>query len=64
MKYRVNVMVATDVEADNEDEAGSMAIDKVSEAIGDDQDGGDWYWVTGVAHDFGEPMVFGRGSDE
>ena len=64
MKYRVNVMVATDVEADNEDEAGSMGIDKVSGAIGDDREGDDWYWMTGVAHDYGEPMVFGRGSDE
>lgn len=63
MKYRVNVMVATDVEADNEDEAGSMAITKVNEVL-DTPFVADWYWVTGVAHDYGEPMVFGRGSDE
>ena len=49
--YRVTVMVTTDIESDNEADAMSSAIDRIRALVGDDQDGADNCWVTGVASD-------------
>lgn len=64
MTYRVTVQVTTDVETDDEKEAFSMAIQKVREAIRDDQDGGDDLWVTGIAHDGDGFMLYHQGHDD
>lgn len=64
MTYRVTVMVTTDVETNDEKDAFSMAIQKVREAIGDDQDGGDDLWVTGIAQDDNGYMVYSQGEDD
>ena len=58
MTYRVTVMVTTDVETNDENEAFSMAINKVRSAVGDDQDGADDLWVTGIAQDDNGYMVY------
>jgi hypothetical protein len=44
-------MVTTDVETNDENEAFSMAINKVRCAVGDDQDGAVDLWVTGICRD-------------
>ena len=49
--YRVTVMVTTDVESGSEADALSSAIDKIRALVGDDQDGADNCWVTGIASD-------------
>lgn len=64
MTYRVTVMVTTDVETNDEKDAFSMAIQKVREAIRDDQDGGDDLWVTGIAQDDNGYMVYPQGDDD
>ena len=52
-------MVTTDVESNNEEEAMSSAIDKIRALVGDDQDGADNCWVTGIASDNdGEYMAY------
>jgi hypothetical protein len=57
--FRVTVMVTTDVESDSVFDAMSSAIDKVRVLIGDDQDGADNCWVTGIASDSdGEYMAY------
>jgi hypothetical protein len=63
MTYRVTVQVTTDVETNDENEAFSMAISKVREAVGDNQDGADEMWVTGVAQDANGYMVYLQGED-
>lgn len=63
MTYRVTVMVTTDVETDDEKDAFTMAISKVREAVGDDQDGADDLWVTGIAQDDNGYMVYLQGED-
>lgn len=64
MTYRVTVMVTTDVETNDEEEAFTMAISKVREAIGDDQDGADDLWVTGIAQDDNGYMVYLQGEKQ
>ena len=64
MTYRVTVMVTTDVETDDEKDAFTMAISKVREAVGDDQDGADDLWVTGIAQDDNGYMVYLQGGDD
>ena len=64
MTYRVTVMVTTDVETNDEKDAFSMAISKVREAVGDDQDGADEMWVTGVAQDDNGYLCFLQGGDD
>lgn len=49
--YRVTVTVTTDIEATTKQEAMSSAIDKIRALVGDDQDGADNCWVTGIASD-------------
>ena len=57
--YRVTVTVTTDIEAINVQEAMSSAIDKIRALVGDDQDGADNCWVTGIASDNdGEYMAY------
>ena len=57
--YRITVMVTTDVESNTEEEAMSSAIDKIRALVGDDQDGADNCWVTGIASDNdGEYMAY------
>jgi len=63
MTYRVTVMVTTDVETDDEKDAFTMAISKVRSAVGDDQDGADDLWVTGIAQDDNGYMVYLQGEN-
>lgn len=55
--YRVTVMVTTDVESDNEEEAMSSAISKVHTLVSDD-DPSKICWITGIASDQGGYYVF------
>lgn len=55
--YRVTVMVTTDVESDNEEEAMSSAIGKVHSLFSDD-DPSKICWITGIASDQGGYYVF------
>lgn len=64
MTYRVTVMVTTDVETDDEKDAFTMAISKVREAVGDNQDGADDLWVTGITQDDNGYMVYLQGGDD
>ena len=64
MTYRVTVMVTTDVETDDEKDAFTMAISKVREAVGGDQDGADDLWVTGIAQDDNGYMVYLQGEKQ
>ena len=64
MAYRVTVMVTTDVETNDEEEAFTMAISKVREAVRDDQDGADDLWVTGIAQDDNGYMVYLQGEEQ
>ena len=57
-------MVTTDVETNDEEEAFTMAISKVREAVGDDQDGADNLWVTGIAQDDNGYMVYLQGEKQ
>ena len=57
-------MVTTDVETNDEEEAFTMAISKVREAVGDDQDGADDLWVTGIAQDDNGYMVYLQGEKQ
>ena len=54
--YRVTVMVTTDVESDNEEEAMSSAISKVYSLFDDDPS--KVCWITGIASDKGGYYVF------
>ena len=62
--YRVTVMVTTDVESDNEEEAMSSTIGKIRVLVGDDPHSVTGSenrncWVTGIASDNdGEYMVY------
>jgi hypothetical protein len=56
--YRVTVMVTLDVEEDNENRAAGLAIDQVRDVVGDCGQTGRRMWVTGLAKDFGEELLF------
>lgn len=58
--FRVQIMVGVDVEADNEIQAIAQAIEQVRYRIGDDPTTAHPkpFWVTGVAYDGDERMVY------
>ena len=64
MTYRVTVQVTTDVETDDEKDAFTMAIQKVREAVGYDENGHNGLWVTGIAHDGDGFMLYHQGHDD
>ena len=61
--FRITVQVTLDIEEEESGLAMSKAIDRVRERIGDDQDGADHMWVTGVARDELGLFVFARDED-
>jgi hypothetical protein len=58
--FRITVQVTLDIEEQESGLAVSKAIDQVRERIGDDQDGADHMWVTGVARDATGLLVFAQ----
>lgn len=62
MTYRVTVMVTTDVEADDEGEAMSLAINSIRQVIDEDPEAPHPkpFWITGIAQDASGYLVFGR----